>query len=263
MKPGSKTRTRQTLGGGTKTVTKSKSSSGAKTRIVEHSKGDFYSGKQTTRKIRRSDKSGVSKIKSTTTNYPFSLTDYSETVQTKNTFRKRGSLLREKRPLQESVERVKRPEQKEHTGTNIRDNRTLGTKYEKRNPIPKGYKSQISPHFVVEKTSVREREKLTGRNNVSRKKTEFPSRKEAKQQVRDIGTLKDAKSIANPFGRETDKKTTHYRAAKQQKKMLKDTKYLFPNASNAPATETGSTYTPYKGPNKKRAQREFLKQFPK
>lgn len=121
MKPGSKTRTRRTLGGGTKTVTRTKSSTGAKTRTVERSKGNYQTGMETSRKVRRADKSGVSKMKSKT----FSRTNVEHgsslrkdkdkpnsyvpnasvaTAKTssqvlKNTFRKKGSLRKENRDL--------------------------------------------------------------------------------------------------------------------------------------------------------------------
>lgn len=109
MKPGSKTRTRQTLGGGTKTVTRTKSSTGAKTRIVERTKGDFHKeGLSSSRKIVRRDKSGVSKMKTSSlskTNRRTGTisTDTRHIVhQEKNTFRKRGSLKKERRTLSSS-----------------------------------------------------------------------------------------------------------------------------------------------------------------
>lgn len=115
MKPGSKTRTRQTLGGGTKTVTKSKSSTGAKTRTVEKTSGSYNKdGFSVERKIRRSDKSGVSKLKSrstTRTNTPYgpgTVLNSTVTQQSKNTFRKRGSLVSKKRDLQTSNNRIEK-----------------------------------------------------------------------------------------------------------------------------------------------------------
>lgn len=113
MKPGSKTRTRQTLSGGTKTVTKSKNSTGANTRTVTKTSGSYHKdGFDVQRNIRRADKSGVSKLKSrsiTRTNIPFGAgTDLnqSRTEQSKNTFRKRGSLVSKKRDLETSTNRV-------------------------------------------------------------------------------------------------------------------------------------------------------------
>lgn len=112
MKPGSKTRTRQTLGGGTKTVTKSKSSTGAKTRVVEKSKGNLNSGMETTRKFRRADQGGVRKTVSksferggsnrTENKSAFSklVKNEKSTLVKKDTFRKKGSL--KSKPLEGS-----------------------------------------------------------------------------------------------------------------------------------------------------------------
>jgi hypothetical protein len=104
MKPGSKTRTRQTLGGGTKIVTRTKSSTGAKTRTVERSKGNPQTGMETKRKVRRVDQGGVRKTVSksfergssnrTDNNSTFSklVKNEKSTLVKKDTFRKKGSL---------------------------------------------------------------------------------------------------------------------------------------------------------------------------
>lgn len=116
MKPGSKTRTRQTLGGGTKTVTRTKSSTGAKTRTVERTKGDFHKGGlDVKRKIVRRDKSGVSKIKSSGvswTNEPSGTGGVAlaqnVSYQYKNTFRKKGSLKSKKQDLKTSYSNIRK-----------------------------------------------------------------------------------------------------------------------------------------------------------
>lgn len=58
--PKTKTRTRKTIGGGTKTVIKSRNASGSRVRSVEKTSAD---GRITTNKIRRRDESGVTKKK--------------------------------------------------------------------------------------------------------------------------------------------------------------------------------------------------------
>lgn len=119
MKRGeSKTRTRRTLGGGTKTVTRSRGYQGSKSRVVEKTTKDNVK----TIKSRRRDQSGVRKVKSTSysgtefgnqfplkgreagnnyKNWDYEYrhsdmpTDKTITMTTKQKFRKKGSLRSE------------------------------------------------------------------------------------------------------------------------------------------------------------------------
>lgn len=206
MKPGSKTRTRQTLGGGTKTVTRTKSSSGAKTRIVQRSKGSYQTGMETKRKVRRADKSGVTKTKDITfTGQGVGDDDYAtKTLQTKNTYRKRGKLGSEKRDLRQS-----------YRGVNINKAISVSDVSSKRKNPTLGYDVSKSD-----------------RDNVKYNRTVEKTGKDQIKQVRET-----FKSKKNDIVR--DKRSAHTIATKYMGLKNKPSKPL----SNE-GVETGKTYTP-------------------
>ena len=208
MKPGSKTRTRQTLGGGTKTVTRTKSSTGAKTRIVTRSKGNYQTNTETKRKVRRADKSGVTKTKDITfTGQGVGSDDYAtKTLQTKNTYRKRGKLGSEKRDLKQS-----------YRGANI-DKAITVNEITNRNP-----KKKPSLTYAAYKTD---------RDNVRHDRTVEKTGKDQIKRVRET-----FKSKKNDVLR--DKRSIHNAATKYMGLKNKPSKPL-----SSEGVETGKTYTP-------------------
>ncbi len=253
MKPGSKTRTRQTLGGATKTVTKSKGSTGAKTRVVERTKGNAQTGMETTRKIRRSDKSGVAKTKSTTFAGPSSRRadmDNVSTYQTKNTFRKKGSLKTEKRPLQKSQITVTRP-----TATVFE--RTPETVYTSRSSKD----HETGKEFRKPGGTMHTKRNKPDRNAYRDKKGTVQKMKREVLDVDEVKNARKARMDRKPRP-SIDKKSLHYRGAKSQKDRARDIAKENPNMGSR-GVETGRTYTPSKSSNSARVRREYLKQFPK
>jgi hypothetical protein len=206
MKPGSKTRSRRTLGGGTKTVTRTKSSTGAKTRTVERSKGNYQTNTETRRKVRRADKSGVTKTKDITfTGQGVGNDDYAtKTLQTKNTYRKRGKLGSEKRDLKQS-----------YRGANINKAITVSDVSSKRKKPTLGYGVSKSDRDNVKYDRTVEK---TGKDQIKRVRETFKSKK-------------------NDVLR--DKRSAHNMATKYMGLKNKPSKPL----SNE-GVETGRTYTP-------------------
>jgi hypothetical protein len=205
-KPGSKTRSRRTLGGGTKTVTRTKSSTGAKTRTVERSKGNYQTNTETRRKVRRADKSGVTKTKDITfMGQGVGNDDYAtKTLQTKNTYRKRGKLGSEKRDLKQS-----------YRGVNINKAIAVSDVSSKRKKPTLCYKFSKSDRDNVKYDRMVEK---TGKDQIKRVRETFKSKK-------------------NDVLR--DKRSAHNMATKYMGLKNKPSKPL----SNE-GVETGRTYTP-------------------
>lgn len=237
MKPGSKTRTRQTLGGGTKTVTRTKNSTGAKTRIVEKSKGNLNSGMETTRKVRRADKGGVRKTVSksfergssnrTENNSTFSrlVKNEKSTLVKKDTFRKKGSL--KSKPL-EGSNTVRSSSRKADTigmelgrhssyrGENSADVNKSGEE--------RGFnkRKQIYTKDYIKKGSMKP------------KSTKFENKKDAKKE----------------YGSQKEKMSNRVSMTSPEKRHTLVTRFNHPSnferqrSSSSSEVETGKTYTP-------------------
>jgi hypothetical protein len=235
MKPGSKTRTRRTLDGGTKTVTKSKSSTGAKTRIVEKSKGNFQTGIETTRKVRRADKSGVAKTKSSSfARKGKSGSEENLVFQTKNKFRERGNLISEKRKLNTSRKEINKPS---------RDVSVAGTVVKNQ----KGYERRApgSDYFTTKK-------RVSEYQNVN------DSEKRNKVSNKTIRRVRKAWTNQERVPADT-KQNLHQAAASKLAKENKDMSRK--STSSYEGVETGRSYTPSNSANPKRAQREYKRSF--
>lgn len=275
MKPGSKTRTRQTLGGGTKTVTKSKSATGAKTRTVERSKGNYQTGMEISRKVRRADKSGVSKMKSKTisrsnvegygslkrkgdesNSYQPSASAAVAKTSTqvlKNTFRKRGSLRKENRDLAYS-------NQRQNVGATVF---TSGGKHQRGSY----YKEEGKGNWVKDvsrsvkespsqvKTKMKTEDKTSRVDNVkgriesskrglnrsakSRAKMHFEA---MKQGIKNLKGMTPKEALHMKGAQHAMRHTPHGPTNKQIEETSRPKRQI--NLSNA--VETGKTYTPKK-----------------
>lgn len=214
MKPGqSKTRTRKTIGGGTKTVTRSRGSQGSRVRKVETTKND---GEKII-KVRRKDRSGVSKHKERTItggNYQdFQIyREDTHTLTEKDKFRKRGSLRSES-----SIPRGKSRLSSKRTRQSTFHTRTTHVREEGN---PENY-----ARFTIGKTprkkmdpKILENAEGKGHSRPYRKKSWYPSEKTTKtEDVYDKKTArqeyKKRKESLKP--RMTDSQLEHYYTNRQ------------------------------------------------
>lgn len=191
MKRGeSKTRTRRTLGGGTKTVTRSRGSQGSRVRKVETTKND---GEKII-KVRRKDRSGVSKHKERTVtggNYKGRrvYAEDTHTLTEKDKFRERGSLRSKSRIPKDKYRLDKTTNRKEfyYPHGNISNTRKLTEDHKetvgKRTRDDRKNTKKSYPHYFREFTK-----EYQGDPNVApypkEKKTEFLGKKEAKREYK-------------------------------------------------------------------------------
>jgi hypothetical protein len=176
--------------------------------------------------------------------------DNVSTYQTKNTFRKKGSLKTEKRPLQKSQTTVTRP-----TATVFE--RTPETVYTYRSSKD----HETGKEFRKPGGTMHTKRNKPDRNAYRDKKGTVQKIMRKDADVEDIKDIRKNRMNQKPRP-SIDKKSLHYRGAKTQKDRVKDIDRENPNMGSR-GVETGRTYTPSKSSNSARVRREYLKQFPK